>query len=105
MSQSDFMEKDTVLVLNESDIVVGSESKRSSHIFSKERPRAVVHRAFSVFLFDEQTGELLLQRRAASKVTFPNVSSPQTINRYTYSHRFWVIIIILSMNFLHLRIN
>jgi isopentenyldiphosphate isomerase len=75
MSQSDFMEKDTVLVLSESDIVIGSESKKSSHVFSVERPRAVVHRAFSVFLFDEQTGNLLLQRRAASKVTFPNVSN------------------------------
>jgi isopentenyl-diphosphate delta-isomerase len=32
-----------------------------------------LHRAFSVFLFDESTGELLLQKRAATKITFPNV--------------------------------
>ena len=31
-----------------------------------------MHRAFSVFLFNEN-GELLLQQRAASKITFPNV--------------------------------
>jgi isopentenyl-diphosphate delta-isomerase len=73
MTQNDLMEKDTVLVLNDSDIVIGSESKKSSHVFSLERPRAVVHRAFSVFLFDKQTGELLLQRRALSKITFPGV--------------------------------
>ena len=75
MTQNDLMEKDTVLVLSENDLVIGSESKKSSHVFSTERPRAVVHRAFSVFLFDEQTGHLLLQRRAASKITFPSVSN------------------------------
>jgi isopentenyl-diphosphate delta-isomerase len=32
-----------------------------------------LHRAFSVFLFDESTGELLLQKRASTKITFPNV--------------------------------
>jgi hypothetical protein len=26
-----------------------------------------------VFLFDESTGELLLQKRASTKITFPNV--------------------------------
>jgi isopentenyl-diphosphate delta-isomerase type 1 len=43
-----------------------------SHIFCPARPRAKLHRAFSVFLFNEEN-ELLLQQRAASKITFPNV--------------------------------
>jgi isopentenyl-diphosphate delta-isomerase type 1 len=73
MSQSQFMERDTVLVLDESDNVIGSASKKDSHVFSPSQPRGVLHRAFSVFLFDEATGELLLQKRAASKITFPNV--------------------------------
>lgn len=34
-----------------------------------------LHRAFSVFLFDPATGQLLLQRRAASKRTFPGLWS------------------------------
>jgi isopentenyl-diphosphate delta-isomerase len=33
--------------------------------------RGLLHRAFSVFLFNTR-GELLLQRRAASKITFPH---------------------------------
>ena len=74
MSQNDFMEKDTVLVLDEDDNIIGSESKKGSHIFNSTQPRGVLHRAFSVFIFDESTNELLLQQRAASKITFPSVS-------------------------------
>jgi hypothetical protein len=74
MSQADMMIKDTVLVLDDNDNVIGSASKQSSHEFTMDQPRGVLHRAFSVFLFDESTGELLLQQRASTKITFPNVS-------------------------------
>lgn len=74
MSQEDMMKKDTVIVLDDGDNVIGSASKKESHKFTIERPRAILHRAFSVFLFDESTGELLLQQRASTKITFPNVS-------------------------------
>ena len=67
------MEKDTVLVLDDKDNVIGSESKRGSHEFTPATPHAVLHRAFSVFLFDKETGDLLLQKRASTKITFPNV--------------------------------
>jgi isopentenyl-diphosphate delta-isomerase len=73
MSQEDMMMKDTVLVLDDDDNVIGSASKRKSHEFTIEQPRAILHRAFSAFIFDESTGELLLQQRASSKITFPNV--------------------------------
>eukprot|EP00560_Eucampia_antarctica_P006822 CAMPEP_0197828948 /NCGR_PEP_ID=MMETSP1437-20131217/5434_1 /TAXON_ID=49252 ORGANISM="Eucampia antarctica, Strain CCMP1452" /NCGR_SAMPLE_ID=MMETSP1437 /ASSEMBLY_ACC=CAM_ASM_001096 /LENGTH=803 /DNA_ID=CAMNT_0043430375 /DNA_START=28 /DNA_END=2439 /DNA_ORIENTATION=+ len=73
MTQTDMMEKDTVLVLDDDDNVIGSESKRGAHEFRADQPRGILHRAFSVFLFDESTGELLLQKRASSKITFPNV--------------------------------
>ena len=33
----------------------------------------LLHRAFSVCLFDPTTGKLLLQRRAVEKITFPNM--------------------------------
>lgn len=72
-SQSDFMLRDTCIVLSPDDDVVGSSSKKAAHVFSPGQPRGVLHRAFSVFLFDESSGELLLQKRAASKITFPNV--------------------------------
>nr|AYV97147.1 isopentenyl diphosphate isomerase/squalene synthase [Haslea ostrearia] len=73
MTQTDMMEKDTVLVLDHDDKVTGSASKRASHEFTPAQPRGILHRAFSVFLFDESTGELLLQQRASTKITFPNV--------------------------------
>lgn len=74
MSQNDMMLKDTVIVLDDQDNIIGSASKKKSHVFDGEQPRGILHRAFSVFLFDESTGELLLQQRASSKITFPNVS-------------------------------
>jgi len=73
MSQQDFMEKDTVIVLDDADNCIGSESKRAAHEFLPSQPRGVLHRAFSVFIFDESTGELLLQQRASSKITFASV--------------------------------
>jgi isopentenyl-diphosphate delta-isomerase len=77
LSQADLMEKDTVLVLNDADSITGTASKRESHVFSQAQPRGILHRAFSVFLFEEETGRLLLQQRAGTKITFPNVSQKQ----------------------------
>jgi len=34
--------------------------------------QGLLHRAFSVFLFDPTTKKLLLQQRASEKITFPN---------------------------------
>jgi hypothetical protein len=73
MTQTDMMEKDTVLVLDKDDNVIGSASKKESHVFKQEQARGILHRAFSVFLFDESTGEFLLQQRASTKITFPEV--------------------------------
>mmetsp|Transcript_52065 Transcript_52065/g.110641 ORF Transcript_52065/g.110641 Transcript_52065/m.110641 type:complete len:271 (-) Transcript_52065:62-874(-) len=73
MSQAQFMERDTVLVTDENDILIDSASKKSSHEFTPSQPRGILHRAFSVFLFDASTSELLLQKRASTKITFPNV--------------------------------
>jgi len=72
MSQLDFMLKDECILLDVDDNVVGHDNKYETHIFCPERPRAKLHRAFSVFLFDS-SGRLLLQKRAAVKITFPNV--------------------------------
>jgi len=72
MSQVDFMLKDECVLLDLDDNVVGHDNKYETHIFCPERPRAKLHRAFSVFLFNSE-GKLLLQQRAACKITFPNV--------------------------------
>eukprot|EP00578_Thalassiosira_sp_NH16_P016712 CAMPEP_0181114146 /NCGR_PEP_ID=MMETSP1071-20121207/20722_1 /TAXON_ID=35127 /ORGANISM="Thalassiosira sp., Strain NH16" /LENGTH=793 /DNA_ID=CAMNT_0023198225 /DNA_START=21 /DNA_END=2402 /DNA_ORIENTATION=- len=73
LTQSQFMSRDSVIVLSPSDEVIGAASKKDSHVFSPSQPRGTLHRAFSVFLFDVGTGEMLLQKRASSKITFPNV--------------------------------
>lgn len=57
-----------VILVDTNDKVIGSESKVDSHLIANDLP---LHRAFSLFLFDT-TGRMLLQKRAAAKVTFPS---------------------------------
>lgn len=49
-----------VILVNESDTEIGSMEKMEAH------EKGILHRAFSVFIFNDN-GELLLQRRAYSK--------------------------------------
>eukprot|EP00930_Biecheleria_cincta_P060815 TRINITY_DN46417_c0_g1_i2.p1 TRINITY_DN46417_c0_g1~~TRINITY_DN46417_c0_g1_i2.p1 ORF type:complete len:301 (+),score=35.46 TRINITY_DN46417_c0_g1_i2:31-933(+) len=72
-SQEVFMEKDTCILVDERDEIVGSASKAVAHLSTLE-PGGLppLHRAFSVFLFDHDN-RLLLQRRAEDKITFPSV--------------------------------
>uniref|UniRef100_A0A6V2P6Y6 isopentenyl-diphosphate Delta-isomerase n=1 Tax=Ditylum brightwellii TaxID=49249 RepID=A0A6V2P6Y6_9STRA len=77
MDQNDMMETDMLVVVDKNDMPItsiptNSFSKKRAHMFSHETPRGIVHRAFSVFLFNERN-ELLLTRRADSKITFPGV--------------------------------
>jgi isopentenyl-diphosphate delta-isomerase len=72
LSQDDLMVKDECIVVDADDVITGHASKRDTHIFSPAQPHGVLHRAFSVFLFNNE-GKLLLQQRAASKITFPDV--------------------------------
>jgi isopentenyl-diphosphate delta-isomerase len=54
------MDKEMVVLVDENDQDIGLMEKMEAH------RKGVLHRAFSVFLFNEQ-GELLLQQRAFSK--------------------------------------
>lgn len=56
-----------VILVDEDDTITGSASKVDAHLLSGGLP---LHRAFSVFLFDADR-RLCLQRRAATKLTFP----------------------------------
>jgi hypothetical protein len=76
--QTDLMEKDTVIVVDALDRVTGSASKKDAHLFDRTQPYGVLHRAFSVFVFDTSDCRMLLQQRAASKITFPNVRKHNT---------------------------
>ncbi|KAH0547640.1 isopentenyl-diphosphate delta-isomerase idi1 [Glutinoglossum americanum] len=59
------------IVLDENDNPIGSASKKTCHLM-KNIDRGLLHRAFSVFLFDSKK-RLLLQQRADEKITFPGM--------------------------------
>lgn len=53
-SQDEFMQKDECLLVDSADIITGTSNKHSCHQFIPSQPTGVLHRAFSVFLFDSQ---------------------------------------------------
>ena len=61
------MMSEMVILVDENDSVIGSMSKVDAH-----RGIGVLHRAFSILVFDNQN-RLLMQKRAGDKITFPNV--------------------------------
>ena len=54
------MEEDHVILVNEQDEAIGSMPKMEAH------EKAVLHRAFSVFILNDKN-EVMLQQRAAHK--------------------------------------
>ncbi|KAF2423578.1 isopentenyl-diphosphate delta-isomerase-like protein [Tothia fuscella] len=59
------------IVLDENDMPIGSASKKACHLMTNI-DQGLLHRAFSVFLFDSDN-RLLLQQRASEKITFPDM--------------------------------
>lgn len=65
--QVESLKNENCILVDENDKITGKASKLDCHLLSNGPP---LHRAFSVFLFNHKN-ELLLQRRAISKITFP----------------------------------
>ena len=62
-----------VIVIDNDDNVLEPANKYVTHKWvNLIEPKNMLHRAFSVFLFNSKN-ELLLQQRASSKITFPDV--------------------------------
>ncbi|EMG48387.1 IDI1 Isopentenyl-diphosphate delta-isomerase [Candida maltosa Xu316] len=59
------------IVLDNDDKPIGAGTKKLCHIMDNIN-EGLLHRAFSVFLFNED-GKLLLQQRADEKITFPQM--------------------------------
>ncbi|CAO3596094.1 unnamed protein product [Absidia cylindrospora] len=59
------------IVIDENDKRIGADSKKTCHLMDNIS-KGLLHRAFSVFLFDSQN-RLLLQQRASEKITFPDM--------------------------------
>ncbi|KAL0403371.1 UNVERIFIED_CONTAM: Isopentenyl-diphosphate Delta-isomerase II [Sesamum radiatum] len=70
--QRRLMFEDECILVDENDRVVGHDTKYNCHLMEKIESLNLLHRAFSVFLFNSKY-ELLLQQRSATKVTFPLV--------------------------------
>ncbi|KAK6915768.1 NUDIX hydrolase domain [Dillenia turbinata] len=68
--QRRLMFEDECILVDENDRVVGHDSKYNCHLMEKIESENLLHRAFSVFLFNSKY-ELLLHQRSATKVTFP----------------------------------
>ncbi|KEY71412.1 hypothetical protein S7711_05674 [Stachybotrys chartarum IBT 7711] len=59
------------IVTDENDLPIGKASKKICHLMTNI-DKGLLHRAFSVFLFNDKN-ELLLQQRATEKITFPDM--------------------------------
>lgn len=57
------------ILVDEKDEFIGSATKKTCHLLDGINP-GLLHRAFSVFLFNSKQ-ELLLQQRSDAKITFP----------------------------------
>ncbi|XP_025093695.1 isopentenyl-diphosphate Delta-isomerase 1-like [Pomacea canaliculata] len=67
-TQIELMKEECILI-DEDDRNKGSASKKECHLLENIN-KGMLHRAFSVFLFNTE-GELLLQQRSDAKITFP----------------------------------
>lgn len=68
--QEKLLEERCILV-DENDREIGSDSKRNCHTLD-DRGQSPLHRAFSLFIFNEKN-ELLMQQRSDEKITFPGL--------------------------------
>jgi len=61
--------EESIVLVDEKDIFQGAASKKECHLNTNIN-KGLLHRAFSAFVFNQQN-HLLLQQRAAEKITFP----------------------------------
>ena len=58
------------ILVDENDQEIGQASKRQCHLIDRKSGISPLHRAFSLFIFN-QNNELLMQQRSDTKITFP----------------------------------
>ena len=73
-TQIKLMDERCILV-DRDDNIIGSETKKNCHLKTNIEQKRMLHRAFSVFLFNNEGTKMLLQQRAGSKITYPNLWS------------------------------
>uniref|UniRef100_A0A672UR97 isopentenyl-diphosphate Delta-isomerase n=1 Tax=Strigops habroptila TaxID=2489341 RepID=A0A672UR97_STRHB len=58
------------ILIDEKDNKIGADTKKNCHL-NENIDKGLLHRAFSVFLFNTEN-KLLLQQRSSAKITFPD---------------------------------
>lgn len=58
------------IVVNEKDEAIGGASKKECHLWTNISTNNLLHRAFSVLLFNSNN-EMLIQQRSEAKITYP----------------------------------
>jgi len=58
------------IVVDERDEAIGSASKKECHLWENISTSSLLHRAFSVILFNSRN-EMLIQQRSEAKITYP----------------------------------
>lgn len=69
-SEQRAMMAEECILLDNDDNVLGPGSKKDTHL-NVNIDKGMLHRAFSVFMFNQE-GKLLLQKRSPEKITFPH---------------------------------
>lgn len=65
------MMNELCIIVDDQDKNIGNESKKACHLIANI-DKGMLHRAFSVFLFNSKN-QLLLQQRSETKITFPGM--------------------------------
>lgn len=58
------------ILVNEKDEPIGGASKKECHLWQNISQKGLLHRAFSVLLFNSNN-QMLIQQRSAAKITYP----------------------------------
>ena len=64
--------KEQVMLVDKTDNILGPASKEESHLLENIKEKGMLHRAFSLFLFNTDN-QLMMQQRSGEKITFPNL--------------------------------
>lgn len=65
------MQSERMFKADENDQICGQMSKFDAHRIDQVTGKAPLHRAFSVFMWNESGDKLLIQQRSECKITFP----------------------------------
>ena len=94
MNQIKYMNEEFCILVDKEDNILGKETKKFCHLNVNIEKN--LHRAFSVFLFNENN-ELLLQKRSEKKITFPLLKKKKKFSNFLDIGQILVVLIQFTM--------